>query len=117
MHTQLSNNMKRPFLVGQVIIRSEESIESLAEKLSEALLSNVSFGGKEENVCEEIPAMFAEVAGFRFVLAGYPDEHYTLECFPCPGLPPFGDSVANIDISDHILRSIGNIENTTIELG
>ena len=60
--------------------------------------------------------MYAEVAGLRFVLAGYPGEHYVLESLPRPDLPPFGDSVTEVNISDHLLRSVGEIEGAVIGL-
>ena len=115
-HTQSSTEKARPFLKGQVVVRSDEAIEAVADKLSSSLLKGIPFGGKDEGIYEEVPAMYAEVAGLRFVLSGYAGEHYVLECFPCPGLPVFGESVSDVDISDHLYRSIGDIENATIEL-
>lgn len=116
MHTHSSSNTSRPFLKGQIVIRCNDSIEELASKISDALLGGVAFGGKSEGIYEEVPAMYAEVAGLRFVLAGYPGEHYVLESFPRPGLPTFGNSVTEVDISDHLLRSVGEIEGVGIDL-
>ena len=116
MHTHSSTELARPFLKGQVIIRGNDSIETLAARVSATLLKGLPFGGKDEGIYEEVPAVYADVVGLRFVLSGYAGDHYVLECFPSPDLPSFGDSVSDVDISDHLYRSLGDIENATIEI-
>src|SRR5262245_52948875 len=102
---QSSNDILKPFLIGQVVIRSDEPIELVANRLSSTWLNGVPFGGKDEGIYEEVPAMYAEVVGLRFVLSGFAGKHYLLECFPSPRLPTTEESVSNVDISYHLLRS------------
>jgi hypothetical protein len=111
-----SNNTDRPFLTGDICIRTDYSIEDLSAKISKALLGGIPFGGKHEYIYDEIPAVYAEVLGLRFVLSRNPSEWYVLECSPISALPPFGDKVKDIDISDHLFRSIGDIEGVSIHL-
>jgi len=116
VHTQSSTKPVRPFLKGLVVIHSESSIESLGKHISSILFKGIAFGGRDDEVFQEVPALFVDVLGLRFVLSGYAGKHYVLECFPSPDLPPFGDSVSDVDISDHLRRSLGCIENATIAL-
>jgi hypothetical protein len=115
MHTHLSTDLDHVFLKGHVVIRCRDSIEDVATKISATLLGGLVFGGKDEGVYEEVPAVYADVIGLRFVLSGYAESHYVLECFPSPRLPESGQHPTDVDISSHLLRSLGNIEGAKID--
>lgn len=62
-----------PFFVGSVEIQSSLSLEELGHQISEQLFAGVSFGGKELEIHEEVPALMIgiPVLGLKFVLEVY----------------------------------------------
>ncbi len=56
---------------GSVIFKSELRLEEVGELLSSELLGGAKLGGLEEEIYEEVPAIFCEILGMRVVLSGY----------------------------------------------
>ena len=59
-------------IIGMSYLKSNLTIEEVGNILSEKLFAGFPFGGKEENIYEEIPAIFIRVPilGLRIVLQG-----------------------------------------------
>jgi hypothetical protein len=73
---------KVPFLRTTVTIYTDRSLEDLASVLSETLFMALPFGGKEEYIYEEVPAIFlaSRFLGMKVILSGYGKEDgYGLE--------------------------------------
>jgi hypothetical protein len=81
-------NKELPYLVGEVVLKSDLNIESVADILSERIFGGLKFGGKEKEIYEEVPAVFIEpdILGFNIVLQGYPgidtETGYSLSILP-----------------------------------
>lgn len=92
-----------PFLVGYVTLKSDLSIEHVAEILSERIFGGLKFGGKEEAIYEEVPAIYiSSLLGLRVVLSGYQghgdDEGYCLSISPTIKLNELMPSEVQIDL-------------------
>ena len=63
-------------LTCRINIKSTLCLEDVAEIVSAHLLGGVQFGGKEESIRDEIPAIYSSeyVLGARFLLLGEPDD-------------------------------------------
>jgi len=76
---------KIPYFSGSVVLLSNLSIEEVGNILSDRLFGGLPFGGKEQCLYEEVPAIFIEpfILGFNIILSGYggfgEDEGYVLE--------------------------------------
>ena len=66
-------NNKIPFLTGVVSMQSELELEVVGKILSKILFGGLEFGGKEEAIHEETPAIYinATILGLAIVLDGY----------------------------------------------
>lgn len=77
-------NKSVPFFVGYASLQSSLSLEEVGEILSREVFGGLSFGGKELDIHEEIPAVFIQNSfmGLKVVLDGYSgfgqDEYFTL---------------------------------------
>lgn len=62
-----------PFIVGAVALKSDLSIEEVGEKIAEKLFGSLKFIGKEEEIYEEVPAVYIapNILGLRIILQGY----------------------------------------------
>ncbi len=62
-----------PHIHGSVKFRSNLEIEEVGRIISEKIFSGLAFGGKEENIYEEIPAIYINnlMLGFQFVIQGF----------------------------------------------
>lgn len=60
---------KTPFFHANVSIHTTRSLEELGQAISESLLGGVPFGGKEDYIREEIPAIYiSQILGMRLIL-------------------------------------------------
>lgn len=66
-------NSLLPDFWGGCELKSDSSLEELAEILSERVFSGIKFGGKEKAIHEEIPAVFIQKPffGMLVILEGY----------------------------------------------
>lgn len=100
------NNNKMPFLTGNVILKSDLSLEELAQILSAKLFGGLQFGGKDEYIHEEVPAIFVNqvIMGLAFVLSGYGgfDRGFTLSAYTGPSYMAVGSEKVSLD--DYLLR-------------
>ena len=73
--------MKETILLGTSVgIKCNLELIELGELLSEKVFAGIKFGGLNEHIHEEIPAIYIDepVLGFQIILDGYKDEYYTL---------------------------------------
>ena len=65
--------IKEPHIHGSVNFKSDLSIEEVGAIISTKVFSGVQFGGKENNIYEEVPAIYIDnlMLGFLFVIQGY----------------------------------------------
>lgn len=86
-----------PYLEGIVAFQSNQSLEEVGKLISERLFGGFQFGGKEEYIYEEIPAIYISelIIGLRVILSGYngfdEDERFVLELGPLRGVPQNGE--------------------------
>jgi hypothetical protein len=75
LNTQNSQPMI-PYITGGVKFRSDLTLEEVGEILSRELFGGLPFGGKDESIHEEIPAIFIEptILGLQIILDGYNEE-------------------------------------------
>lgn len=73
---------KYPYFVCLLPILSEEDIIGVAKIISDRLVGGISFGGLEDYIYEEVPAVYIKesILGFELVIQGYGgEEGYVLE--------------------------------------
>ncbi|MED1786881.1 hypothetical protein P4V47_05060 [Brevibacillus laterosporus] len=86
-----------PFLVGTVAFQSNQSLEEVGKLISERLFGGLQFGGKEEYIHEEIPAIYISelILGLRVILSGYSgfgeEDWFVLKLGPLRGVPKNGE--------------------------
>ena len=101
-------------LIGAVNIRSSLPLEELAALISESICAGVKFGGLEEFVREEVPAVYSmqPFLGLRLVLFGEPGDYgLTVEDWDEPEQRLTAEEI--VDISPHIvaiLKKLSGIE-------
>lgn len=82
--------MSTPFLIGNVCLKSSLTLEEVADIISTRLFGGLKFGGKDEDIHEEVPAVFLEfpILGLFVVLDGYPglDEENGYCLYVKPGI-------------------------------
>jgi len=61
-----------PFFTGHVNMQSDLPIEEVGKEVSKILFGGLEFGGKELEICEEVPAIFIQSAilGLQVILQG-----------------------------------------------
>lgn len=77
--------MKIPFFTCALSLQSDKSIEEVGEILSKVLFGGLPFGGKDEFIRDEIPAIYIneDIIGLNVVLYGYGGENgFILEAYP-----------------------------------
>jgi len=96
-------------IVAFVDFRSTESLESVEVQISEHLFGGISFGGREESLRDEVPAlrMMRDVLGLRVIVHGYAGaEGHTVEVEARPsvvkGVPP--DQREVVGLSEFVAR-------------
>jgi len=102
-------------IYGFANINSELNLNDLASLISENLLAGVKFGGIDENIREEVPAVYSlkEVLGLRLVLFGEVGD-YGLS------IEQWGDNVddgSSIDLSVYLELLLKNIESNGEQWG
>ncbi|MCP3778977.1 hypothetical protein [Paenibacillus sp. MZ03-122A] len=78
---------KYPYFTCSLPIESEEDIFGVAKIISDKLVGGIPFGGLEDYIYEEVPAVYinANILGFELVIQGYGgDGGYLLEVNPSP---------------------------------
>lgn len=70
---------------GSVVLQSTQSLEEVARELSRRLFAGVPFGGRDEAVFDEVPAVYIRepILGFFVTLSGHEERHeYVLRFRP-----------------------------------
>jgi len=84
----INMNIKTPFLVGHVLLKSSLSLEEVGKILSDKIFGGLEFGGKDLEIHDEIPAIFIQspVIGLKIILDGYSgfgdDQSFNLSISP-----------------------------------
>ena len=80
----MMENKKIPYIWGTGVILSDLSLEEVAEIISERLFDGLPFGGKEECIYEEVPAVYIAlpIMGFKIILSTGHANSYNLEVKP-----------------------------------
>jgi hypothetical protein len=96
--------IKVPYIVGYASFKSNLPIEEVGEILSDKIFGGLQFGGKELNICEEVPAIFIQspIMGLQIVLQGYSgllgNNHFDLSIIPLIELSGIEFEQVKIDI-------------------
>ena len=112
-----------PYLTGQAVIYSEKNLEEVAAILSKALFGGAPFGGKEDYIYDEVPAVYisdkAAPLGLRIILQGNGGKlGYRLELHSDTNLP--ADQADNatfepIDLSDYLALLLGDVAGISVK--
>jgi hypothetical protein len=64
----------------EIMIRGDESLDEVAEILSQEVFSGIRFSGKDLGIFDEVPAVRLEdfPLGLLVVLSGYPGKYFLL---------------------------------------
>ena len=75
------NSDSIPSIWGTLNFYSSLSLENLGSVISDAMFSGLSFGGREKNIYDEVPAIFidSQPLGLKVVLSGNDQDGYRLE--------------------------------------
>lgn len=97
---------KYPYFVCLLPIVSEEDISGVAKIISDKLVGGILFGGLEDYIYEEVPAVYIKesILGFELVLQGYGgEEGYVLEVRSDPrNIEPNNTKEIKVDITHYI---------------
>lgn len=110
------------YMVCNLPIWSNKSLEEVAEIISAKLIPGISFGGREEHIYDEVPAIYAKqnVLGLRLILQGYGGQHgYTLTIYPADyplDAEPKPEEEAKGDITDFVAFLLKDIPGIHIPL-
>jgi hypothetical protein len=65
--------IREPHIYGNVNFKSDLSIKEVGSIIGEKIFSGATFGGKENNIYEEVPAIYIDnlMLGFLIVIQGY----------------------------------------------
>jgi hypothetical protein len=105
-----------------VCIQSDLDTESLGRIISAHLIGGLPFGGLDEDIRDEIPAVYTQpILGCRLVLLGYPGEAgYTLVLeegsVPYDVVKAQGTSAPRVDLSGNIYGCLKAIEGLSVSL-
>ncbi|MDQ0227740.1 hypothetical protein [Metabacillus niabensis] len=110
---------KYPYFTCSLVIFSEEDIFGVAKIISEKLVGGIPFGGLEDYIYEEVPAVYINenILGFELVIQGYGGEDgYILELHPhpCNSRPDDAERVT-IEITSYIASLLEGVENIKVE--
>jgi len=107
-----------PFLRCGLRIVSDMSIEEVGELISRKLFGGLSFGGKEDYICEEIPAIYIkkQLLGIRIILNGFPGKNggYILDLVSDFEYPK-NTKYEEVDLKKYIAVALGDIEGLEID--
>jgi hypothetical protein len=97
------------YLFASVYIESQLPLEDLADLLSERLCGGIPFGGEDDTVRDEVPAVYTlrDFMGLRFVLYGG-DGEFGLDLKGGPS--HVFDDLESIDVTSHVVRQLNSIE-------
>jgi hypothetical protein len=99
------------FLVGEINLKTKLSILALGDVLSRAVFGGIKFRGLDEEIYDEIPAIYLEenLFGFRIILQGFSENIDTngfwLNIFPSTAI---GEDFETINISNYIKNILIN---------
>jgi hypothetical protein len=96
------------FITSAVHIQSEKSLEEVAGILSKELFNGLTFGGKEEYVLEEVPAVYIEggIMGLAVILGGE-NGYFSLSMYPYD-YPAERISSVDVDLTEYLSFLLGN---------
>jgi hypothetical protein len=120
----MSNSLlseKSVFRKAFLFIKSELDIETLGKLISEKLAGGLPFGGLEEYIRDEVPAVYINnILGCRLILLGFPGElgynlelveyHFPFHFFEEGKMPP------TVDMSGNLYHLLKDIEGITVQL-
>jgi hypothetical protein len=103
------------YLVCNLPIWSNKSLEEVAEIVSSRVLAGIPFIGRDEYIYDEVPAIYAKQnpLGLRIILQGHGGQHgYTLTMHPADyplEAEPGPDEESKGDITDYIASLLKDI--------
>lgn len=99
---------KNNILLGTAVcFKSELEILELGELISKRIFGGLHFGGLDDYICEEIPAIYIDesVLGFQVILNGFREEHYCLHFSLYPSSPSMvGKDILNYNFINNGFR-------------
>ncbi|MFU1794157.1 hypothetical protein ACM1RC_09835 [Paenibacillus azoreducens] len=109
---------KYPYFVCLLPIVSEEDIIGVAKIISDKLVGGIPFGGLEDYIYEEVPAVYIKesILGFELVIQGYGGEDgYVLEVRSDPrNSEPNDVREIRVDITNYIASLLEGTEKIKI---
>lgn len=109
---------KYPYFICFVPILSEEDIIGVSKIISNKLVGGIPFGGLEDYIYEEVPAVYIKesILGFELVIQGYGGkEGYTLEVRSnLRNSELHDDKEITVDISNYIASLLEGTEKIKI---
>ena len=110
-----------PYLTANVLIHSDLTLEKVAEVLSRTLFAGAPFGGKNDYIYEEVPAVYIandkSPLGLYITLQGYGGTTgYMLQITSIDNLPPAvdHDDFAPLDLSPYITSLLRDVQGITV---
>ncbi len=98
-----------PYFTGFAYFQSELSLEEAAKIISDRILGGAKFGGADEDIHEEIPAVYVSetILGFNIVLDGYsgflPEQRFELSIVQNNSTI---EGAIRIDMSAHLEKAL-----------
>lgn len=111
---KIENNLKLIRRSAFLTFSSNEDIQNLGNTISKIICPNTNFGGLEEYIYDEIPAIYIKnVLGLKIILCGFSgeDSHYNLKILEQTSLRKVKDiEIIQIDLSYNIYLLLKDIE-------
>ena len=111
-----------PYLTANVHIHSDLTLEKVANVLSRVLFAGAPFGGKNDYIYDEVPAVYIaknhSPLGLYITLQGYGGKTgYLLEMISDTNLSPHstGDNYTPVDLSPYLALLLRDIEGIAIQ--
>jgi len=112
--------LKLPFFECDLLIISDMSIEEVGELISKKLFGGLPFGGKENYIYDEIPAIYIKdkILGFKIILNGFPGKNGGYILHLVSKFESMEDmEFEEIDLEKYIACALGDIEELEIDNG
>ncbi|KAB0443607.1 hypothetical protein AB1J28_07605 [Lysinibacillus irui] len=110
---------KYPFFKCLIPIDSNKDINEVARIISDKLFGGLPFGGLEEHIYEDVPAVFIDypILGLQIVIQGFGGrEGYTLEVCSHPiNIEPDDSDEIEVDITGYVSVLIEGIEELQVK--
>lgn len=110
-----------PYLTANVLIHSDLTLENVAKILSKTLFAGAPFGGKNDYIYDEMPAVYItekmSPLGLYITLQGYGGKTgYMLQITSIDNLPPAvdHDDFTLLDLSPYITSLLRDVQGITV---